>query len=124
MLEKTLTETDPQTTDVVVMTAKVAPVGNTPVAGPALDDYDQHLMTAVVQLAEKIGKEVHPLIVPTNNPLYAVIRSAKDLRVQELIMGASNKYSADEQLDQIAFYWINMHDRQVVPLTGRILSRA
>jgi nucleotide-binding universal stress UspA family protein len=123
MLEKTLNETDPQTTDVVVMTAKVAPVGNTPVAGPALDDYDQHLMTAVVQLAEKIGKEVHPLIVPTNNPLYAVIRSAKDLRVQELIMGASNKYSADEQLDQIAFYWINMHDGQLVPLTVRILSR-
>jgi Universal stress protein family len=38
-------------------------------------------------------------------------------------MGASNKYSADEQLDQIAFYWINMHDGQLVPLTVRILSR-
>jgi amino acid transporter len=123
MLEKTLNETDPRTTDVVVMTAKVAPVGDTPVAGPSLDDYDQHLMTAVVQLAEKIGKEVRPLIVPTNNPLYAVIRAAKDLRAQELIMGASNKYSADEQLDQIAFYWINMHDGQLVPLTVRILSR-
>jgi amino acid transporter/nucleotide-binding universal stress UspA family protein len=123
MLEKTLNETDPQTTDVVVMTAKVAPVGDTPVGGPSLDDNDQHLMTAVVQLAEKIGKEVRPLIVPTNNPLYAVIRAAKDLHAQELIMGASNKYSADEQLDQIAFYWINMHDGQLAPLTVRILSR-
>ena len=38
-------------------------------------------------------------------------------------MGASNKYTADEQLEQIAFYWINLHDGQPAPLTVRILSR-
>jgi amino acid transporter len=123
MLEKTLAETDPATTDVVVMTAKVAPAGDTPVAGPDLDDYDQHLMTAVVNRAEKAGKEVKPLIMPTNNPLYAVIRTAKDLHAQELVMGASNKYTADEQLEQIAFYWINMHDGVPAPLTVRLLGR-
>lgn len=123
MLEKTLAETDPETTDVVVMTAKVAPVGDFPVTGPALDDYDQHLMTAVVERAEKAGKQVKPLILPTNNPLYAVINTAKDLKAQELVMGASNKYTADEQLEQIAFYWINMHAGQPTPLTVRILGR-
>jgi amino acid transporter len=123
MLEKTLAETDPLTTDVVVMTAKVAPVGDTPTAGVQLDDYDQHLMTAVVDRAEKAGKEVKPLILPTNNPLYAVIRTAKDLNVQELVMGASNKYTADEQLEQIGFYWISMHDGKPAPLTVRILGR-
>jgi amino acid transporter len=123
MLEKTLAETDPETTDVVVMTAKVAPVGDSPIAEPDLDDYDQHLMTAVVDRAEKAGKQVKPLILPTNNPLYAVIRTAKDLHAQELVMGASNKYTADEQLDQIAFYWINMHDGQPAPLTVRLLGR-
>jgi Amino acid permease len=123
MLEKTLAETDPETTDVVVMTAKVAPVGDFPVAGPALDDFDQHLMTAVVDRAEKAGKQVKPLILPTNNPLFAIINTAKDLKVQELVMGASNKYTADEQLEQIAFYWINMHDGQPPPLTVRILGR-
>ena len=68
-------------------------------------------MTAVVERAEKAGKEVKPLIVPTNNPLHAVLNTAKDLDVQELIVGASNKYTADEQLDQIAFYWINVCER-------------
>src|SRR5262249_51531833 len=116
-------ETDPATTDVVVMTAKVAPVGDTPVTGPDLDEYDQHLMTAVVDRAEKAGKEVKPLILPTNNPLFAVIRTAKDLHAQELVMGASNKYTADEQLEQIAFYWINMHEGNPAPLTVRILGR-
>src|SRR5438067_8921427 len=123
MLEKTLAETDPETTDVVVMTAKVTPAGEDASPTTDLDTYDQHLMTAVVQRAEKAGKQVRPLIVPTNNPLYAVIRTAKDLQAQELVMGASNKYTADEQLEQIAFYWINLHDGQPGPLTVRILGR-
>jgi len=123
MLEKALAETDPETTGVVVMTAKVAPAGEGRVEGPDLDTYDQHLMTAVVQRAEKAGKQVKPLIVPTNNPLYAVIRTARDLQAQELILGASNKYTADEQLEQIAFYWISLHDGQPAPLTVRILGR-
>lgn len=123
MLEKALAETDPETTGVVVMTAKVMPVGETPERETDLDTYDQKLMTAVVQRAEKAGKQVKPLIVPTNNPLYAVVRTAKDLKAQELIVGGSNKYSADEQLEQIAFYWISLHEGEQVPLTVRILGR-
>jgi amino acid transporter/nucleotide-binding universal stress UspA family protein len=123
MLVKTLAETDPETTNVVVMTAKVMPPGDTKMEGAELDSYDQQLMTAVVERAERAGKEVRPLIVPTNNPLYAIIRTARDLQVQELVVGASNKYTADEQLEQIAFYWINLHDGQQAPLTVRILGR-
>jgi nucleotide-binding universal stress UspA family protein len=80
-------------------------------------------MTAVVQRAERAGKQVRPLIVPTNNPLHAVLQTAKDLQAHELIVGASNKYTADEQLEQIAFYWISLHDGQPAPLTVRVLGR-
>jgi nucleotide-binding universal stress UspA family protein len=80
-------------------------------------------MTAVVQKAEQAGKEVKPVIVPTNNPLHAVLRTARDIQAHELIMGASNKYTADEQLDQIAFYWISLHHGVPAPLTVRIMSR-
>jgi amino acid transporter len=125
MLEKALAETDPETTGVVVMTAKfVPPSGNGVIADNSdLDAYDQQLMTAVVDRAEKAGKQVRPLIVPTNNPLHAVLKTAKDIEAHELIMGASNKYTADEQLEQIAFYWISLHDGQPAPITMRILSR-
>jgi amino acid transporter len=125
MLEKALAETDPETTGVVVMTAKFVPPanGSTNIEQPDLDAYDQQLMTAVVERAEKAGKEVKPLIVPTNNPLHAILKTAKDIQAHELIMGASNKYTADEQLEQIAFYWISLHDGQPAPLTVRILSR-
>ena len=90
---------------------------------PELDAYDQELMTAVVQKAEQAGKEVKPLIIPTNNPLHAALKTAQDLQVQEVIMGASNKWTADEQLEQIAFFWISLHHGQTAPLTVRILSR-
>ena len=77
MLEKTLSETDPETTDVVVMTAKLVQPGNMTVNQHDFDHYDQQLMTAVVNRAETIGKEVKPLIMPTNNPLFAIVNTAK-----------------------------------------------
>jgi amino acid transporter/nucleotide-binding universal stress UspA family protein len=123
MLEKALAETDPDTTDVTVMTAKVMPPGSSLPDEPELDAYDQDLMTAVVQKAESAGKQVTPIIVPTNNALHAALKTAQDLHVQELIMGASNKWTADEQLEQIAFYWISLHHGETAPLTVRILSR-
>jgi amino acid transporter/nucleotide-binding universal stress UspA family protein len=123
MLEKALAETDPQTTSVVVMTAKVLPVGDTARESTDLDEYDERLLTAVVDRAERAGKEVRPLIVQTNNPLHAVLKTAADLQTQELVMGASNKYTADEQLEQIGFYWISLHAGVTPPLTVRILGR-
>jgi amino acid transporter len=123
MLEKSLEEIDPETTNVVVMTAKIAPIDNTPASEVTLDSYDQHLMTAVVERAEKIGKQIKPLIVPTNNPLHAVLRTARDIGAQEVVIGASNKFTADEQFDQIGLYWIDINGGQMAPLTVRVLSR-
>ena len=122
MLEKTLSETDPETTDVVVMTAKMVAPGDMAISQHDFDHYDQALMTSVVNRAEAVGKEVKPLILPTNNPLFAVVNTAKILGVQELTMGASNKFTADEQLEQIAFYWMNLSEGRTEPLTVRLLS--
>ncbi len=122
MLERTLAETDPDTTDVVVMTAHVTQRGGEGMPAMALDHYDRELMTAVVDRAEKAGKQVHPMILRTNNPLFAVVNTAADIRAHELIMGVSNVYSADEQIEQIAFYWINIHGGEPTPLTVRLLS--
>lgn len=122
MLQKTLEETDPETTEVVVMTAKPMPPGGEAHDSVELDRYDRRLMTAVITLAEKVGKQITPLVVPTNNPLFAVMNTAKSLNVQELVVGASNKYSAEEQLDQMSFYWINLHEGNAAPLSILVLS--
>lgn len=123
MLQRALEESDPETTDVIVMTAKTQPPGSEPVDDAELDRYDRRLMTAVIDLAEKAGKQIKPLVVPTNNPLFAVMNTVKSLGAQELIVGASNKYTAEEHLDQMAFYWINLHGGESAPLSIRVLSR-
>ena len=123
MLDKALADTDPQTTDVVVMTAKVEPQGADLPTEITMDTYDQQLLTAVVNHAERLGKTVTPLLVPTNNSLHAVLNTAKDLPCQEVLVGASNKYTAEEQLDQIAFYWINLHGGMPQGLTVHVVSQ-
>ncbi len=122
MLEKCLAETDPETTDVVVMTATVIP----PASGdyqPSITDDDRALLTAVVNLAEHAGKPVKPLIVPTNEPVYALTRTAHTIGAQELIMGLSNKFDPDIQLDQVALYWLNTCTGEPLPLTARVLGK-
>ena len=124
MLEKTLAETDPLTTDVVVMTAQVARHGDASLGGPDMDNYNRELMTAVVNRSEKAGKYVQPLIVRTNNPLFSVVQTAKELHAQELVLGVSNIYNADDQIEQIAFYWISLFGGSPEPLTVRLLSQS
>ncbi len=123
MLERALAETDPETTEVVVMTAKLLPTGEAHGGRTELDSYDIHLMTAVVERAEKAGKGVKPIILPTNNPLHTVLRVARDIGAQEVVMGASNKYTADEQLEQLDLYWFNLFPGEPRGLTVRVLSR-
>src|SRR5262249_7185741 len=114
---------DPDTTGVVVMTAKVVPDDGSTEIRTDLDVYDQQLMTAVVERAEKAGKKVKPVIVPTNNPLHAVLKLAQEINAQEVIMGAANKYAADVQLEQVALYWSSLFDGDPRPLTVRLISR-
>jgi amino acid transporter len=122
-LDQALAEADPETTGIVAVTAKLLPPGAAQPERMALDVYERQLLTAVVQKAELTGKEVKPLVVPTNNPLYALLRIARDIQAHELIVGASNIYTADEQGSQIAFYWISLHDGEPAPLTVHIISR-
>ena len=122
MLERCLHETDPETTDVVVMTATVLPPASADFE-PTINDEDRHLLTAVVSLAEHAGKPVKPLIVPTNEPFYAMAQTAKTIGAQELIMGPSNKFRPEDQLDAVALYWLNVCGAKPEPLSIRVLGK-
>ncbi len=122
MLDRTLSETDPTTTEVVVMTASVLPQASAD-KQPTITEDDRALLTAVVNMAEHAGKPVHPLVVPTNEPFYALARTAKAIGAQELIMGASNRFEPDAVLDQVALYWLNLWKGHPAPLTIRVLGK-
>ncbi len=122
MLEKCLAETDPNTTDVVVMTSTLIPPASADYT-PGITEEDRALLTAVVNLAEHAGKPVKPLIVPTNSPFYALTRTARTIGAEELVMGLSNKFDPEVQLDQVALYWMNICEAEPAPLTIRVLGK-
>ncbi|HEV8292559.1 MAG TPA: APC family permease [Tepidisphaeraceae bacterium] len=106
-LEKVLSEVNAEQQDIVAITCKVLPPltqGITP-EEMQLDDIDREVLTRVVNVAEEAGKTVHPLVIPTNNPMYAIATAARDLKAKEVVLGASEKTSAEVQLEQFAIAW-------------------
>ncbi len=123
MLERCLAETDPgddrgrgDDRDASCRRARAT-------SQPTITDQDRQLLTAVVNLAEHAGKPVKPVIVPTNEPFYALAQTAKTIGAQELIMGPSNKYRPEDQLDLVALYWFNVCGAKPEPLSIRVLGK-
>jgi amino acid transporter len=126
-LGRLLHEIDTTRRDIVVITCKVLPP-LTPGITPAelkVDDNDREVLTRVVNLAEEAGKRVHPLVVPTNNPLYAIAIAARNLNAGEVVLGSSEKSSSEVQAEQFALAWgMAMADRAGEhPLSLRILGQ-
>lgn len=122
VLRLTLEETDPETTEIIVVMAKTLAWGSqaTP---PGLDRYDQRLITAVIEMGETIGKQVKPLVVPTNNALFAIVNTASSLQAQEIVVGTSSTLTAESLLNRLAAHWTQLHEGQSCPLTIRVLDR-
>ncbi|HUI11034.1 MAG TPA: APC family permease [Bacteroidota bacterium] len=104
-LQKCLQENDPDTTDIVVMHAKVIPDKENATVDDSISADQDLLLTEVIKLAEKEGKPVLPIVVPTNNALYAVAQTAAQLGVDEIFLGVSKRYPADYLIEQFAIYW-------------------
>ncbi len=104
-LQKVLEEIDPDETDVIVITAKVAKGFHLEGDLSQTMPEDQELFTRVIAIAEKVGRSVTVLSVPTNDPYYAMARAAYDLKAQELVMGKSGKFAPEVQMEEIAVAW-------------------
>jgi amino acid transporter len=120
-LKKLLHEVDPESTDVLVMCSKVAKglqlEGNLTESTPDED----LLFTQIIAVAEKVGRTVVPMLVPSNDPFYAMARVAYDMRAQELIVGKSEKYPPEIQMEKIAIAWGAVRPRDGHPLRIRIV---
>jgi hypothetical protein len=102
-LQKVLSRTDTTKTDVVVMTSRVYLREHTFGGGEQVDTsevfkkYEQELFTSVVSVAEKLGKHVSLLVVPTNDVFESIVVTAQRLHSSVIVCGLSNKLTADEQ---------------------------
>ena len=125
-LDRVLRETDTTKRDVVVVTCKVLPPMTAGVTSQevSIQDADRAVLTRVVSVAEAAGKRVQPLVLPTNNPLYAIATAARDLHAGSVVLGESEKVGSDELAEQFAIAW-GMAQGDAVgeqPLTLRVIG--
>ena len=104
-LKSVLETADDETTDIIVLAAKIAKgiqlEGETGDIAPE----DKDLFTSVVLLAEKYGKTVKPMLVFSNDPFYSIAQVAQAAGVDEIVMGVSGSTGAEVQLERLAMAW-------------------
>lgn len=116
-LRVALEESTARETEVIVITIKVEK-GEQSFEHVFTRD-EELLFTKVVELAEKYGVGVKPLVVPSNNSWFAIARTAYELQVEEILMGKSERVPPDVQLEQMAMMWAMVAENK--PIKFRIV---
>jgi amino acid transporter len=68
-------------------------------------NYEQLLFSKVIALAEKAGKHVDLLVVPSSNVFEAIAHTAAQLDCSEIIAGRSSVLSPEEQAKRLGESW-------------------
>jgi amino acid transporter len=121
-LDRALREAGHGDVDVVVPTVKVerglVATGHNANFTPD----EQLIFTAVVGLAEKHGKRVVPLVLTSNDALFAIARTAQELQAAEVVLGRSGTLSADVQAESFAIRWGAVEPDGARDMTIRIVT--
>jgi len=107
-LRSVLHKTNMRRHDIVVMTVRQVSTG----AGEyALGDnqlftsYEQGLFSRVVEMAEKEGKTVELLCVPSTDPFEAIVQTAAKMKASRVVTGLSQRMESDELARRIGLAW-------------------
>jgi hypothetical protein len=108
-LDWILSEPESEHRDVVVLTVRV--LGSGQGGAPGLDDtqifseYEQHLFTRVVSVAERHGRKVILLVVPGTNVFDAIAQAAVQLKSSLMVVGESEIMTPDRQALLVGEAW-------------------
>ncbi|MEI6669932.1 MAG: amino acid permease [Acidobacteriota bacterium] len=108
-LKWVLNHTDTEKRDIVVMTVRVLQGPDTGYRDFAIArlfaDYEQTLFTRVVAVAEREGRPVKLLVVPSTNPGDAIVQTAVNLQSTEIVVGESAKFSGAQMALMLGEAW-------------------
>jgi len=121
-LDRALHEAERDDVDVVVPTVKVDRELVATGSNPNFTPDEQAIFTAVVDLAERHGKSVIPLVVTSNDVFFAVARTAQELGASEVVFGRSGKLASDVQAESFALRWGAVEPDPARGMTVRIVS--
>jgi len=119
-LAKALETTDTTRKDLVVLTVKVTRGPHAGYEGinekRLFTGYEELLFTRVVALAEKAGRTVTLLVVPSSNYIQAAARTAAQLDSAEIVVGRSPLMRPEGLSKQFGRAWEELPDRPERPL--------
>src|SRR5437773_2065742 len=125
-LRKALELTHTGKKDLVVMTVHLMRGPDTGYAGLAENQlfttYEQHLFSKVVALAEKAGKSVHLLVVPSSDVFQAIAHTAAQLDSANIIAGRSSVMTPEEQAKRLGYAWENLPHKPRQQVRFRVIG--
>jgi amino acid transporter len=125
-VRKALELTDTDSKDLIVMTVQVLKGPDTGYKGIAVHrlftKHKQLLFTHVVALAEKEGRPVHLLVVPSSSVHDAIARTAAQLESAEVIDGPSPVLPPEGQAKRFREAWEKLLNRPKYPILFRIIE--
>jgi len=105
-LKWTLSRTNTEDQDVVVLTARMMGVGGPEyLAHQLFSEHEQMLFTKAVSVAESFGKHISLLVVPAGDVFAALVQTANLLEVSALVSGLSSKMTAADQAYHVGQAW-------------------
>jgi hypothetical protein len=108
-LDRVVHDTDTDQRDVIVLTIRLLTGPDAGVSDIEREElftsYEQILFTRVVAVAERQGRAVKLLVVPSTNAFDAIAQTAARLQVREIAMGESAKMTAGDQALRLGQAW-------------------
>ena len=105
-LKWTLSRTNTDDQDIVVLTARMMGVGGPEyLANQLFSEHEQMLFTKAVSVAESFGKHISLLVVPAGDVFAALVQTANLLEVSALVSGLSSKMTAADQAYHVGQAW-------------------
>jgi len=84
--------------------------------------YEQLLFSRVVSIAEKAGKHVDLLVVPSSDVFQAIVRTAAQLDSAEIIAGRSSVMTPEEQAKHLGQAWEELSGKPERQVCFRIIE--
>jgi hypothetical protein len=110
-LRSVLTKTNMRRHDIVVMTVRQTSSGTADfqlAEHQLFTDYERELFSKVVTMAEKEGKTVELLVVPSPDPFAAIMQTAQTLQASRVVTGSSLRMDTAELARRIGLAWENL----------------
>jgi amino acid transporter len=107
-LKWTLSRTNTDDRDVVVISVRMMGVGGPEYLSAEQQSFSEHeqmLFTKAVSVAESFGKKVSLLVVPAGDVFAALVQAANSMEIDAVVSGVSSKMTAEDQAFHMGQAW-------------------